>query len=128
MSMYPLTLKERILGGELIRYAEAYYAFPVVSKSTDHYFPPSGYYLSLMNYKRKTFMIYADTQPVDVVLEDSFDHSTYKPVAGANIASADFETDKWNYIHTDIVLKYPRLKITTGATAPNNLIVWVKAL
>ena len=133
MTVYPLTPYVYLVGGRVVsEVGESSLELPTATvplvPGTTYTLPPlTGYYFDLTGWKTKAFIVYAD-QAVDVQVEESIDGSDFYDVEGLSIASADFVADKWNGIVTDTSLRYVRLKVTTGSTAPTKMILVVRAV
>ena len=64
-------------------------------------------------------------QPLDVVVEGSFDNSNFYPIAGYSISSSEFQTNQLNNILVNTKIPYVRVKLTTGSTAPSSINAWI---
>jgi len=99
-------------------------ATPVLS--TTYYMPtstPEGTdWVSAAEWGNKNFMVYADTQPVEIDVLNSEDGINFYKVANLSIASGAFVTGSWNTIETTLPLNLVQLKIITQGTAPVTLV------
>jgi len=60
-------------------------------------------------------------QACDMWVETSLDGSSGLEVAGLSVTSSNWQTDKWNMIEVTAPLRYARLAVKTGSTAPSSL-------
>jgi len=87
-------------------------------------------YFDIRQFSRVVIEIDAD-QPISVDIQNtpSGDPADFRDLAGYSLPSASFLTDKRNVITidgADAAIGFIRLKITTGTTAPSNIVVWVE--
>jgi len=87
---------------------------------TTTYYVPATEFIDLREVSVTACLIKAD-QACDVWIEASYDGTTGAKLEGYEIASTDFSTVNWNSIIFDAPLRYMRLAVRTGATAPSSI-------
>jgi len=88
---------------------------------TDYYLSSDGFDAS--SFRSITAFIYATTnKPDQIYMEVSLDGgTTWRKMEGKEIDSADFVLGTWNNIYTPEDVTYVRLKVSTGASAPDQI-------
>jgi len=87
----------------------------------DYYLSSDGFDVS--TFRSVTAFIYATTnKPDQIYIEVSLDGgTTWRKMEGKEIDSANFVLGTWNNIYTPEDVTYVRLKVSTGASAPDQI-------
>lgn len=96
-------------------------AVPSPAPNMDYYLPEAGF-IDFSTWGVLTFLILAD-KPCRAALEFSEDGVTFKEIAGYSIEPADWDTNRYNNMLTDIGMYYGRLKVSTGPVAPSSITI-----
>lgn len=115
-----------IFGSELTDhyYAGSTRSIAVPLDATAYTLPETGS-IDCRSLKDITFYIAkATNKPAEVIVQHSYDNSTFYDLVGFEIATADFELTNLNSIYVPLNGYYFKLKVTTGATGAGQLDMW----